>query len=163
LAGGGPARTIEFVAPVTAVTPRYRKRSRDFTSATRRPVVGIGSPTLSPDGRQVAFRALNDLYTMGIGHPPVPLTGDTRWKADLVGGRRDDRARRDQAVLGPLPRGPEQDPAGGPGHRRGHLRRPAAGPVDPDPRRRRAGVVAGRHDDGLRRRQRAVGHAGAPG
>jgi hypothetical protein len=82
LAGGGPARTTEFVAPVTAVTPRYRKRSRDFTSATRRPVVGIGSPTLSPDGRQVAFRALNDLYTMRIGHPPVPLTGDTWWKSD---------------------------------------------------------------------------------
>ena len=50
--------------------PAYRKRRRDFDSAKARPVVGIGSPVLSPDGKQVAFRALNDIYTMTIGQAP---------------------------------------------------------------------------------------------
>ena len=37
------------------LTPRYTKKSRDFLSAKTRPVVGIGSPALSPDGRQIAM------------------------------------------------------------------------------------------------------------
>jgi hypothetical protein len=49
---------------------------------TRKPVVGIGSPVLSPDGKQVAFRALNDIYTMRIGAAPRPLTRDHWWKSD---------------------------------------------------------------------------------
>ncbi|TDC40072.1 amidohydrolase [Micromonospora sp. 15K316] len=73
---------IGFVAPVTVATPRYRKRRRDFDSTTRRPVVGIGSPVLSPDGRRVAFRALNDIYLLTIGQPPRPLTRDQWWKCD---------------------------------------------------------------------------------
>ncbi|HEV7896555.1 MAG TPA: amidohydrolase family protein [Planosporangium sp.] len=73
---------IGFIAPVTVTTPRYRKRQRDFDSTTPKPVVGIGSPVLSPDGEHVAFRALNDIYTMRIGQPPRPLTRDNWWKSD---------------------------------------------------------------------------------
>ncbi|MFC0506738.1 amidohydrolase family protein [Micromonospora costi] len=79
---GDRHQDIGFVAAVTVATPRYRKRRRDFDSTIRRPVVGIGSPTLSPDGRQVAFRALNDIYLMTIGQPPRPLTRDQWWKCD---------------------------------------------------------------------------------
>ncbi|WP_199443140.1 amidohydrolase family protein [Umezawaea beigongshangensis] len=79
---GGPAREIGFTAAVSVAPPRYRRRHRDVDSAAPRPVVGIGSPVLSPDGRRVAFRALNDLWTMTIGEPPRPLTGDTSWKCD---------------------------------------------------------------------------------
>lgn len=79
---GGPARTIGFAAAVTAVTPAYHKRQRDFDSPGLRPVRGIGSPTLSPDGQSVAFRALGDIYTMRIGSRPEPLTADHWWKSD---------------------------------------------------------------------------------
>ncbi|WP_406108922.1 amidohydrolase family protein [Micromonospora globbae] len=79
---GGRRQDVGFVAAVTVATPRYRKRRRDFDSTVRRPVVGIGSPVLSPDGRRVAFRALNDIYLMTIGQPPRPLTRDQWWKCD---------------------------------------------------------------------------------
>jgi Tol biopolymer transport system component len=79
---GGNAQDIGFTAGVNVVRPSYRKRQRDFDSTRQRPVVGIGSPVLSPDGQQVAFRALNDIYTMRIGAPPQPLTRDHWWKSD---------------------------------------------------------------------------------
>ncbi|MET7750382.1 amidohydrolase family protein [Micromonospora sp. NPDC005367] len=79
---GDRRHDIGFVAAVTVTTPRYRKRRRDFDSTTRKPVVGIGSPVLSPDGRQVAFRALNDIYLLTIGQSPRPLTRDQWWKCD---------------------------------------------------------------------------------
>jgi Tol biopolymer transport system component/cytosine/adenosine deaminase-related metal-dependent hydrolase len=79
---GGAATTIGFFTPITLTSPAYRKRRRDFDSPRSRPVVGIGSPVLSPDGQNVAFRALNDIYTMRIGQPPRPLTRDDRWKSD---------------------------------------------------------------------------------
>ncbi|WP_328472504.1 amidohydrolase family protein [Actinoplanes sp. NBC_00393] len=77
-----PAARIGFAAPVTLTTPRYRKRRRDFDSRTPKPVLGIGSPVLSPDGTSIAFRALNDIWTMRIGRPPQPLTRDLWWKSD---------------------------------------------------------------------------------
>jgi Tol biopolymer transport system component/cytosine/adenosine deaminase-related metal-dependent hydrolase len=77
----GTRKDIGFAAGVTLTAPRYRRRHRDFESTKPRPVVGIGSPVLSPDGRQVAFRALNDIYTMTIGQAPRPLTRDRWWKS----------------------------------------------------------------------------------
>ncbi len=46
------------------------------------PVRGIVGPALSPDGRRVAFQALNQLWLMDIGQRPVPLTADTYYKQD---------------------------------------------------------------------------------
>ncbi|QNA89109.1 hypothetical protein G4G28_12615 [Massilia sp. Dwa41.01b] len=37
---------------------------------------GISAPVLSPDGRSIAFVALNDVWTMRIGEDPVRLTND---------------------------------------------------------------------------------------
>ena len=79
---GGSATDIAFTAPVDVQPASYVKRRRDFDSPRPKPVVGIGSPVLSPDGAKVAFRALNDIYTMTIGQPPKPLTGDDWWKSD---------------------------------------------------------------------------------
>lgn len=77
------AKAVAFTATVPVLTPRYIKKSRDFLSAKTRPVVGIGSPALSPDGRQVAFRALNDLYLLDIGGGPAKaLINDTFSKVD---------------------------------------------------------------------------------
>lgn len=80
--GGGRAGEIGFIAPVALAAPRYRKRHRDFDSTGPKPVIGIGSPVLSPDGNQVAFRALNDIWTMTIGRAPQPVTRDRWWKSD---------------------------------------------------------------------------------
>jgi len=78
---GSPAmREVPFAAPVDLTVPRYRKR--DSRSPGRKPVTGIGSPVLSPDGTRIAFRALNDIYLMKIGSMPLPLTGDQWWKCD---------------------------------------------------------------------------------
>ncbi|WP_067499439.1 amidohydrolase family protein [Actinoplanes sp. TFC3] len=78
----GRSARIGFVAPLSVLTPRYRRKRRDFDSTRRRQVLGIGSPVLSPDGNRVAFRALNDIWTMTIGQAPRPLTRDTWWKSD---------------------------------------------------------------------------------
>jgi Tol biopolymer transport system component/cytosine/adenosine deaminase-related metal-dependent hydrolase len=79
---GGGRHDIPFALAVRVGTARYRKRQRDFDSPRPRPVLGVGSPVLSPDGRQVAFRALNDIYTMRFGARPEPLTRDHWWKQD---------------------------------------------------------------------------------
>ncbi|MEU4427799.1 amidohydrolase family protein [Actinoplanes sp. NPDC024001] len=82
LGATGPADRIGFAAPVSLTTPRHRRRRRDFESRTPKPVLGIGSPVLSPDGGSIAFRALNDIWTMRIGSSPRPLTRDLWWKCD---------------------------------------------------------------------------------
>ncbi|HEY0494144.1 MAG TPA: amidohydrolase family protein [Kutzneria sp.] len=84
---GGPLTEIAFTAPVEVQPAKYTKRRRDFDSPRPKPVVGIGSPVLSPDGTKVAFRALNDIYTMTVGQSPQPLTRDpstreNEWKSD---------------------------------------------------------------------------------
>lgn len=80
----GPAGTkdIPFRVSVPAATPRYAKRKRDFESGGKRPVVGIGSPALSPDGRQVVFRALNGLWLLTLGGAARPLVQDGFWTCD---------------------------------------------------------------------------------
>lgn len=83
LAPNGAASAIDFTAAVPVTTPGYRRRRRDFSSQSPRPVVGIGSPVLSPDGKQVAFRALNDIYLLTIGDAkPRLLIGGGYYKGD---------------------------------------------------------------------------------
>ncbi len=80
---GADAGVVAFAASVPVFTPRYVKKSRDFLSAKTRPVVGVGSPALSPDGRRIVFRALNDLYLLDIGAGPAKaLIKDTFYKVD---------------------------------------------------------------------------------
>lgn len=80
--GSSSVSTVGFTAALQAVTPQYTKRRRDFDGTGDRQVVGIGSPVLSPDGSSVAFRALNDIYTMRVGGKPTPLFRDQWWKSD---------------------------------------------------------------------------------
>ncbi len=75
--GSGEGRAIEFAAAVAFKTPKYPRRGRDLSSRAPQVVRGIGSPVLSPDGRRVVFRALNQLYLLEIGDPkPRPITDD---------------------------------------------------------------------------------------
>ena len=77
IAGSAP-QTIEFSATlqVTRANTAYVHRKRDFTSVTPRQVLGVVSPKISPDGKQIAFAAVGDIYVMPVGGKPVNLTKD---------------------------------------------------------------------------------------
>jgi Tol biopolymer transport system component len=73
----GP-QTVEFSAtmPVTRAAGTYTRRKRDFTSTTPRPVLGVVRPVISPDGKQIAFAAVGDIYVMPVGGKPINITKD---------------------------------------------------------------------------------------
>jgi len=71
---------IAFTATIKSVRPQYPHKVYDFNSVAAKPVKGIFAPALSPNGRQVAFIALNQLYLMTIGSAPIALTSDTFFK-----------------------------------------------------------------------------------
>jgi Tol biopolymer transport system component len=89
-ASGGDLGDIAFSATQVLrrpiITPHPTRASLGAT--TPQPVKGINGAVISPDGRSVAFIALNDLWMMKIGEAPVRLTNDTdrdvdpRWTAD---------------------------------------------------------------------------------
>ncbi|MDE2561544.1 MAG: PD40 domain-containing protein [Sphingomonadales bacterium] len=69
-AGVAQATAIAFTAQLPVARANYRRKQTQPSGPQRRPVIGIGSPALSPDARQVVFRALNALWLMEIGKPP---------------------------------------------------------------------------------------------
>ena len=71
---------IKFSAGIPAWRPQFVHKHYDFDSSAPHPVKGIYAPALSPDGKQVAFVALNQLYVMPIGGKPVALTHDSFYK-----------------------------------------------------------------------------------
>lgn len=71
---------IPFSADFHVNRPPYPHKVYNFDATTPKPVKGIWAPALSPDGKQVAFVALNQLYLMPIGGKPVALTHDTYFK-----------------------------------------------------------------------------------
>ncbi|MFE3032684.1 amidohydrolase family protein [Streptomyces canus] len=86
---------IPFTAAMPVDRPRYRGKAYDFEGTGIRRVRSLHLPALSPDGRSVAFAALNSLWTAGTsgGRPPrkilqVPATryvlGPT-WTPDGTG------------------------------------------------------------------------------
>lgn len=80
---GLPMQTIEFTATLPVVTPQYTRRVRDFTSTTPRRTLGLVRPVISPDGSQIAFAAVGDIYVMpAAGGPPVNLTRDEALDTD---------------------------------------------------------------------------------
>jgi Tol biopolymer transport system component len=75
----GDSRTIEFSAtlPVMAARPQPAASALSRPpSPVSRPVKGIMSPAISPDGRSIAFAAIGDLWLMPLGGKPVNLTTD---------------------------------------------------------------------------------------
>jgi len=88
-AGGANPVEVGFRAELTLRRPVLGKgKDRGFDRFGLREVKGISAPALSPDGRSIAFVALNDVWTMRIGEDPVRLTNDPdrdlnpQWTAD---------------------------------------------------------------------------------
>lgn len=78
----GTVSSVPFSARLTVDRPEYARRDfgvGDFRSGA---VKGIVTPALSPDGEQVAFVALSDLWIMRIGEPPRQLTDDAWYESD---------------------------------------------------------------------------------
>jgi Tol biopolymer transport system component/imidazolonepropionase-like amidohydrolase len=72
----GPATAIPFNASVSFTRAPYTHARRDYDSRAARRVRGIMAPAISPDGKQVAFAALGDLWVMPIGGTPTRITRD---------------------------------------------------------------------------------------
>jgi Tol biopolymer transport system component len=71
---------IPFTATIKSFRPQYPHKVYDFDSTTERQVEGIFGPALSPNGKHIAFVALNQLYVMTIGSTPIALTHDSFYK-----------------------------------------------------------------------------------
>jgi Tol biopolymer transport system component/imidazolonepropionase-like amidohydrolase len=87
-AGGGAAQVVELVADVSFTRPPFTPKRRMFDLSGPQPVRGIMHPVVSPDGAQVAFAALGDIWTMPVGGTPRRLTAgafldtDPAWSPD---------------------------------------------------------------------------------
>ncbi|MEU9057899.1 amidohydrolase family protein [Streptomyces sp. NPDC048430] len=73
---GGKTDDIQFTARVTVPRLEERPSTRDFDDAAARQVKGIVSPALSPDGSQVVFAALGDIWVMRRGAAPKAVVSD---------------------------------------------------------------------------------------
>ncbi len=71
---------IPFTAAIRSMRPQYARKHYDFDSTTPRRAKGILAPALSPDGKQVVFTALNQLWVMEIGKEARQLTHDAFYK-----------------------------------------------------------------------------------
>ncbi len=65
-AAGGAARVVEFTADVSFTRPAFTPKRRTFDLSGPQPVRGIVHPAVSPDGTQVAFAAVGDLWVMPV-------------------------------------------------------------------------------------------------
>jgi len=81
-AAGGAARVVELTANVSFTRPAFTPKRKNFDLAGAQPARGIVHPAVSPDGTQVAFVALGDLWTMPIGGAPQRLMRDAWVEAD---------------------------------------------------------------------------------
>lgn len=79
----GKTEDIPFEAQFTLNRPAYKHKLVDLDSASSRQVKGIVSPALSPDGKQIVFEALNQLWLLDVaGGKPRQLTNDKYYKED---------------------------------------------------------------------------------
>ncbi|MBM7775577.1 Tol biopolymer transport system component [Actinokineospora baliensis] len=86
-AATGDSKTIPFRATFHLRRDHYKPKARDFDDTRPRSVQGIVGPALSPDGRTVAFKALNDLWLAPLGGIPKKLTDDDAYEIDPAWSR----------------------------------------------------------------------------
>jgi Tol biopolymer transport system component len=76
---GSNPRDIPFAAPLELSRPVVTPKDFRLASRQARPVQGIYSPVMSPDGKKIAFAALNDIWVLDLtkkSSRPEPLTND---------------------------------------------------------------------------------------
>jgi Tol biopolymer transport system component len=78
----GAVTQIPFSAKMPFKRASYPMKRHNFSSTATHQATGILSPKLSPNGKHVAFVALNQLWSMTIGKKPHRLTHDSFYKAD---------------------------------------------------------------------------------
>jgi Tol biopolymer transport system component len=78
----GESSEIPFSATFHLPEVDYDYKSHFENPDETFPVQGIETPTLSPNGKQVAFVALNDLWVMEIGDSPHRITDDSAVQVD---------------------------------------------------------------------------------
>ncbi|MGW7518502.1 amidohydrolase family protein [Streptomyces sp. NPDC054796] len=72
---------VPFSVTVSVARAAYRRRAPELTSDRTHDVLGIADPVLSPDGRKVAFRALNALWLLPVGGRPRKIVDDGYFNA----------------------------------------------------------------------------------
>ncbi|MFV1988486.1 MAG: amidohydrolase family protein [Gemmatimonadota bacterium] len=76
---------IAFTATFEFTRPGYERVVRDFDPSGPEKVYGLVGPQVSPDGEQVVFTALGDLWLLDIGDPtPRQLTDDPFFDVEPV-------------------------------------------------------------------------------
>jgi Tol biopolymer transport system component/imidazolonepropionase-like amidohydrolase len=73
---GGPPTLVEFTADVSFTRPAFTPKHPAVPVTGTQPVRGIMHPAISPDGRQIVFAALGDLWLMTVGGTPQRITHD---------------------------------------------------------------------------------------
>ena len=79
---GSNSSEIKFEAQYALKRPSYQRKQFDLEPGKSKQVLGIVSPTLSPDGKQIVFEALNQIWLMEIRGKPQALTNDSFYKED---------------------------------------------------------------------------------
>jgi Tol biopolymer transport system component/imidazolonepropionase-like amidohydrolase len=83
--GGKGVSIIPFQSVVTLNRAKYAAKVRDFDSLKPRPVQGIRSPIVSPDGNRIIFSALGDIWMHEKGKAaPIQITNDVFIDIDPV-------------------------------------------------------------------------------
>lgn len=84
----GQVTPVEVAVTLTVRPASYTRKSRDFNSPAPRKALGILKPAISPDGRQVAFVAVGDLWLMDMGGgAPRRVTNDAFVELDPAWSR----------------------------------------------------------------------------
>ncbi|WP_026423924.1 DPP IV N-terminal domain-containing protein [Actinokineospora inagensis] len=86
-ATSGQSRDVPFKATFALHRDKYPPKVRDFDSTKPQQAKGIVGPQLSPDGKSVAFKALNDLWVSPLGGTPKKVTDDSYYEIDPAWSR----------------------------------------------------------------------------
>lgn len=80
--GSGERAPVAFTATLTVRPAVYERKRRDFDATAPTRVLGILRPVVSPDGSQLAFAALGDLWAGRLDGAPSRLTDDAFVETD---------------------------------------------------------------------------------